>query len=452
VNIVIIGAGEVGRHLAGNLSNRDHSITIIEANEALARELDEQLDSHVVGADGTDVSTLVEQGVAECDLFLALTSNRNVNLVAASLGRSLGARKTIARVDAEVQRTEWLFDYRSHFKIDHLFSVERLTAIELAKHIRNPDRLVVEELARGRIELLQCLVPAGAPAVGRALLDLRLPAQMRVAMIQRGSEIVVPTARDAVQAGDVVTLFGNPDKLASALPAFDPESKPRQDTKVVIFGGGEYGLTLAQMLEGKSYYEVRIMERNKARCERLVELLQNTTVIHGDATSVTQLKEEQVGAADFFVATSHDDEDNVMSCLQARNLGTAHCLTLVHRADYADTISTNEERLGIHAAVSPRVAVAKDLMRFITSDDFHQILALPGAAGVIEITVAAESRVCGRKIAEIAWPAGAGLVALQHGQQAIVPGGDDVIQGGDTVYALTTGGARPALVQLLRAQ
>lgn len=452
MNIVIIGAGEVGRHLAESLSNREHSITVIEANDALARDLDEQLDSHVVGADGTDVSALVELGVAECDLFFALTSNRNVNLVAASLARSLGARKTVARVDAAVQRTEWLFDYRTHFRIDHLFSVERLTAVELAKHIRNPDRLVVEEFARGRIELLQCTVPAGAPAINRAILELKLPGQMRVAMIQRGGQVVVPTARDAVQAGDVVTLFGNPDKLASVLPLFDPGSKPRLHTKVVIFGGGEYGVTLAQMLEGKDHYQVRIMERNKARCEQLVELLQRTTVIHGDATSVNQLKEEQVGAADFFVATSHDDEDNVMSCLQARNLGTPHCLTLVHRADYADTISANEERLGIHAAVSPRVAVAKELLRFITTDDFHPILALPGGASVLEIPVAGDSSVCGRKIAEIAWPAGAGLVALLHGQQALVPGGDDLIHGGDTVYALTTEGAREPLIRLLRAQ
>lgn len=451
MNIVIIGAGEVGRHLAESLSNRDHSITVIEANEALARELDEQLDSHVVGADGTSVATQAELGVPECDLFLALTSNRNVNLVAASLARALGARKTVARVDAAVQRTEWLFDFRSHFKIDHLFSVERLTAVELAKHIRNPNRLVVEELARGRIELLQCTVPEGAPAIGRAILDLKLPGQIRIAMIQRSGQIVVPTARDGVQAGDVLTLFGNPDNLSAVLPVFDPGSKPRTDTKVVIFGGGEYGATLAQMLEGKSRYQVRIMERDKARCEQLVALLQRTTVIHGDATSVAQLKEEQVGAADFFIATSRDDEDNVMSCLQARNLGTAHCLTLVHRADYADAISANEERLGIHAAVSPRVAVAKDLLRFITTDDFHPILDLPGGAGVIEVTVAGESAVCGRKVAEVAWPAGAGLVALLRGQQALVPGGGDVIHGGDTVYALTTDAARNDLIRLLRA-
>jgi trk system potassium uptake protein TrkA len=404
----------------------------------------------VLAADGTHVSVLAEAGVAECDLFLGLTSNRNVNLVAASLARSLGARKTIARVDSSVQRDEWLFDYRGHFKIDHLFSVERLTAIELAKHIRNPDRLVVEEFARGRIELLQANVPAGAPAIGKPLRDLKLPDQVRVALVQRGDEVIVPTATDQVQAGDVVTLFGNPDRLADALPTFDPQFAPRTETKVVIFSGGEYGVTLAQMLEGKRHLKVRIIEHDKGRCEQLVELLQSTTIIHGDATSVAQLKEEQVGDADFFVATSHDDEDNVMTCLQARNLGTPHCLTLVHRADYADTISVNRERLGIRAAVSPRVAVGKELMRFVTSEDHHPVLTLPGGADVLEITVPGESKVCGRKIAEIEWPVGSGLVALLHGQQAVVPGGRDLIQAGDTLYAVTTAAARVPFIRLLR--
>jgi trk system potassium uptake protein len=452
VNIVITGAGEVGRHLADNLSNRDHNITIIEANEVLARELDEQLDSRVMCADGTNVATLAEAGAADCDLLLALTSNRNVNLVSASLGGALGARKTVARVDGALQRNEWLFDYRTHFKIDHLFSVERLTAVEMAKHIRNPERLVVEEFARGRIELLQCTIPAAAPAIGRPLLDLKLPGQVRVALIQRGSEIIVPTACDQVQPGDIATLFGNPDKLSSALPLFDPQSRPRSETKVVIFSGGEYGAMLAQMLEGREHFHVRIIERRKDRCEELVELLQRTTVIHGDATSVAQLKEEQVGDADFFVATSHDDEDNVMTCLQARNLGTRYCLTLVHRADYADTISANEERLGIHAAVSPRVAAGKELMRFITSDAYHEVMSLPGGASVLELTVPPDSGINGRTVAEIKWPAGSGLVALLHGQQALVPGGSDVIHAGDTVYALTTEAARKPFIRLLREQ
>ncbi|HAV64450.1 MAG TPA: Trk system potassium transporter TrkA [Verrucomicrobiales bacterium] len=449
MNIVITGAGEVGRHLAGSLSNRDHNLTIIEAQEALARDLDEQLNSHVLCGDGTTVTTLAEANVAEADLFLALTSDRNVNLVSASLAKAMGARWTIARVDASVQREEWLFDYRSHFRIDYLFSVERLTAIEIAKHIRNPNRLLVEEFARGRIELVQCGLAPESGLCGRSLLEIKLPPQVRVALIQRGGESRVPAAKDPLEAGDVVTLFGEPNILAEVLPRFDPGIKPRSEVKIVIFGGDKYGAVLAQMLEAKRHFKVRIMESSRQRCEQLAAQMQNTTIINGDGTSLQQLKEEQVGEADFFIGMSHQDEDNVMTCLQARALGAGRCLALVHRADYADVISSNEERLGIHAAVSPRVAVSRDLMRFITSDPYHSVMSLHGGVEILELTLAPDSPVRDLKLSEISWPPGSGLVALLHEQQAVVPGGNDVLRAGDTVYAVTTPEARRPFIRLM---
>lgn len=449
MNIVITGAGEVGRHLADSLSNRDHNISIIESNEALARELDEQLNSHVLCEDGTTVTSLAQANVADCDLFFGLTSDRNTNLVSASLAKAMGARKTIARINGSVQREEWMFDYRSHFNIDHLFSVERLTAVELAKHIRNPHRLLVEEFARGRIELIQCSMSNESSLLMKSLNEIDLPSQIRVGLIQRHSKILVPTADDHLEAGDLVTLFGHPDLLSDVLPKFDPDFKASSDVKVVIFGGGEYGAMLAQMLEGKKHFNVRIMESDRARCEELTELLLSTAIINGDATSLKQLKEEQVGDADFFVATSREDEDNVMTCLQARNLGTAHCLALTHRADYADVISANEERLGIHAAVSPRVAVSKDLMRFITSDDYHQVVQLAEGADILEMTIPPGSAIKDRKLSEIDWPEQTGLVALLHDQQALVPGANDVLQVGDTVYAVTTSSSRKKFIKLL---
>ncbi len=449
MNIVITGAGEVGRHLAENLSNRDHNISIIESNESIARELDEQLNSHVLCEDGTTVTSLAQANVADCDLFFGLTSDRNTNLVSASLAKAMGARKTIARIDSSVQREEWMFDYRAHFNIDYLFSVERLTAVEMAKHIRNPHRLLVEEFARGRIELIQCCVSDQSPLLGKSLKNLKIPSQVRVALIQRQSKSLVPTGDDQLMAGDLVTLFGKPDNLSDVLPSFDPDFKPSAEVKVVIFGGGEYGATLAQMLEGKKHFKVRIMEKNRERCEELTELLQSTHIINGDATSLKQLKEEQVGDADFFVGASRADEDNVMTCLQARNLGTKHCMALTHRADYADVISANEERLGIHAAVSPRVAVSKDLMRFITSDDYHQVIQLSDGADVLELTIPPGCGVKDHKISEIEWPAETGLVALLHEQQAVVPGANDVLRVGDTVYAVTTRESRRKFIKLL---
>jgi trk system potassium uptake protein TrkA len=153
MNIIIVGAGEVGRHMAESLSREAHSIVVIESNATLAHDLEQSLDAKVVHGDGTSITVLLEAEVGNCDLFLALTSDNTVNMMTASMATKLEAGKVICRVHPGLQREEWLFDYRGHFGIDHIFSSERLSAIELAKFIRNPDSLVVEEVAQGKIEL-----------------------------------------------------------------------------------------------------------------------------------------------------------------------------------------------------------------------------------------------------------------------------------------------------------
>jgi trk system potassium uptake protein TrkA len=448
VKIIIVGAGEVGRHLAETLSSQQHDIFLIETSEALAEELDERLNVHVLCGNGSLVSNLAEVNAPECDLFLALTSDDNANLVAASLAKSLGARKTVARVHVSLQREEWLFDYRSHFRIDYLFSTQRLAAIELAKHVRNPEGLLVEEFARGRIELQQTVVAAESAVLGKCLKDRGLPPRVRIGSIQRQDHHLVPTANDILQEGDLVTLFGEPRKLGDVLAQFQAGGQGEGELNVVIFGGGEYGFTLAQMLESAKY-RVRILERNEKLCREISSTLQRTTVINGDATSIQQLKEEQISEADFFIAATNDDEDNVMACLQAKNLGTRYCLTLIHRTDYAEVISKNSEQLRIHAAVSPRVTSSRDLLRFVTTERFHVVMSLADGAEVIESVIGEHGELARKRVAEVPWPEGSGLVALLQGSEATVPTADDVIQAGDTIYALVSAEAKKAFVRLL---
>lgn len=450
VNIVIVGVGEVGRHLAQSLTEKQHNLSIIESSEAIANELKDRFDAHVLCASGTSVTTLAEANVAEADLLLALSGDDNANLVAASLGKAMGADRTIARVHASTIRDRWLFDIQQHFRIDHVFSTQRLAAIELAKFVRNPEGLLVRELARGKIEVQQVAVSADSPLLGRKLRDLGLPARLRIGSINRGNHLIIPGADDVLQPNDLITLFGAPRVLSETLPKLSTQAVAEDEVSVVIFGGGEYGFSLAQMLEGRRY-RVRIIERDEGLCRELSNALQRTVIIHGDATSVQQLKEEQVGSADFFIAASEDDEDNVMTCLQAKSLGTRYCLTLIHRADYADVVSRNSEQLQIRAAVSPREATNADLLRYISTERSNTILELPDGTEVSEAAIPADSPLVGRQIAGVQWPRGSGLVALLRGSEAIVPGPNDTIEAGDIVYALVAHAARKSFGRLLAA-
>lgn len=449
MNILILGAGEIGFYMAEELAARSHNICVIESDEAVAAAVSDKLDVRVVIGNGAAVSVLEEAGVSECDVFYGLSSSDNTNVVAASIARPLGAKKTIARIRSDVQQDQWLFDFRTHFGVDYLFSSERLAAVELAKYIRNPDCLMVEEIARGRIELQQKALSLRTPACGKALRDLHLPARVRVGSIQRGDQVFIPGGDEVLAAGDVVTLFGATNLLSEAAPLFRHEAESAEEPRVVIFGGGQYGLALAQMLEG-GRFRTRIFESSAKRCALLSKMLQNTTLIHADGTSMAQLREEQVGEADFFVAATLQDEDNVMTCLQARDLGVRHCVTLIHRADYADAVTRAGSRLGILGAVSPRVATSRELLRFTVGDNADTLLTLNGGLDVIEFTIRENSVLAGRSVLETNWPKGSLLVSLTRGSSASVPAAEDILQSGDVIVAMVAPTARKAFNQLLR--
>lgn len=447
MNIIIVGAGEIGRYLASRLSKEAHRISVIESDPQLAAELEQSIDAKVVGSDGTSVSALAEANIGECELFLALTSSNTVNLVASSMAKSMGVAKVVCRVHPELQREEWLFDFKGHFGIDHLFSSERLSAIELAKFVRNPESLAVEELARGRIELQQVRVGEGSDVVARSLRELKAPEHTRVAMVGRESAYFVPTADTELRSGDVVTIFGEPRKLRSFADRIQNGKGGNEAPRVVIFSGGEYGFSLAQMLESWNF-RVRIFESDPELCQNLTERLSNTTIINADATVVAELEEEQVGDADFFIATSTDDEDNVMTCLQANTLGAKTCLTLIHRADYADAISNSGKHFGVRAAISPREATRREIERFITSDRFHLVKKFEGGE-LLEMPVGDSATVVDKTIRDVEWPEGCVLVGHQRGLHAGVPGPDEELQAGDLVYAMVSPSARRRFVKLL---
>lgn len=448
MNIGVTGAGEIGAHFATELSRRGHEVRIVEKDAKLCSELNERLDAKIVCGDGSTVEGLVQADIHECELFVSLSGEDATNLIAASVAKSLGADKTIARVRPGRYAEQWLLSYRDHFNIDHLFCPERLAAAELAKYVRHPNRVAVEELCNGKIELQQIVVSPASEMAEEPIAALKLPERVRIAFVQRHGRSFVPQPDDTLQAADIVTLFGDPAKMPSALSQLQAVPDSVADHNVVILGGGAHGTALAQRLE-TSKCRIRVMERNAEECERLARELPTATVLNVDATSLNELKEEQVGQADFFIAVTGHDEDNVMMCLQAETLGAAHTIALVERADYAEVITERKEKLGISAAVSPRSVATRDLLRFVTSESFHQVMVLSGGAEVLGFPVRAKSKLDGTAVKDLAPVPGAILVAAIRRNRAFVPASKDVFVPGDTVYALVTPETRRKLIKAL---
>lgn len=448
-NIVIVGAGEIGKHIALRLSEENNFITVIESNEEVAKELGNQIDGKVIAGDGTSIESLLEADVAKADFFIALTSDNNINQVASSMAKKLGADKVFCRVHPDLQRNLWLFNPREHFDIDYIFSSERLAAAELSKSIRNPESVKVAEIAGGNVELQKVRVSPKSEARGKTLRELNFPDRVRIGGIIRNGKSIVVAPDETLIGNDEVIIFGEPKGLHDVITRLNRERRKETTPNVTIFGGGEYGFSLAETLEGWNT-RVRIFEANEKLCAELEEKLEKTTVLNIDATYISDLKEENIEDVDFFVATTEMDQDNVMTCLQAQSLGAKKTLTLIHRADYADAITRNRERMGILEAISPREATLNDLRRELTSSgNFHRVDDF-AIGDLISVTVAVGSIADGKKVKEVKWPSGCVLVALGNSIRTATPAADDDISAGNQLFALVTRRKIPKFLKLIK--
>jgi trk system potassium uptake protein TrkA len=436
MNLVIIGAGEVGSHLARILSESGHGVTVVEADADRARHIDDQLNVRVIHGSGSSAGVLKQAIGGGCDQFLAMTSLDETNLIACSLARVLGARTVISRIHDETFTGTAHVNYPLHFGIDMMLNPEGLCALELAKPIRNPARIAVENFARGQIEAQRLRVSERARLVGKSLREVRLHPEVKFGYWERGALQDVPTAETVLEAGDEVTVFGPPAELQKLRAKLDPEIAGNA-VRVVIFGGSETAVALIRLLDNPRF-RVRVIERDADKCRVLAARFPGVTLIHGDGTSLRLMAEEQVGEADFFVASTSDDERNIMTSIQAAKLGTRHVQTVINKSDYEEILNNLRETLNIRALVSPRLVTASEVLRHISKDPYIELFRFPDqTARILEFRVAAASDCVGKSLREIRWPPHAVLVALLHKFQVKVPGADDRVLAGDRVVVIT---------------
>ena len=435
MKIVIIGAGDVGSYLAAKLSEQ-HAVTLIESQGSIARQADEQYDIKVLNGNGSSAEVLTRAGVKECNYFLAMTSDDKTNIIASSLAKALGAGSTIARIHDQTYRDNSYLNYAFHFGIDFMLNPEALCAVELAKAIRNPDRVAVENLARGQIEVQQVLVSDRSKLTGKKLSDLKLDPSLRIGYVLREDNLEMASADTILQGGDEVTVIGTPDALFEIKPQLNPESKI-DTVRIALWGGDETAIALARLLSNPRF-KVRIIDSDHTRCRELAEKFPKVTVIHGDVTSLRLMEEEQIGSCDYFIACTKKDEDNIMAGLQATQLGAQHIQLVINRVDYEEIIGKLKWLMGVELAVSPRVATVREVLRYISIEPFIELATLPNQVGkILEIQVTCDGEYSDKPFKDIPWPRDCIVAALLHKYGAKVPSGEDKLLPGDRVVVIT---------------
>ncbi len=430
MNIVILGAGTVGSSIAEQLCSSHHSVTVVDRDPDRVNAINERYDVRAITGSASQSSVLFQAGMVAADLCLAVTGVDEVNIVAASMARKMGARRSVARVYGPVFRDLSTFDYQQHFGIDRLLSLEHLTAMELARCIRNPGSVVVEQFARGGLEVQELIIGQPGRVTQSVVREVSFPANVRLGTIQRANRMWIASAEDTLEVGDRVTVFSRPEDTTAIRKLFNIEKTPPK--RVVIAGGGETGLHLARMLEREAF-KVMLIENDKERCQVLAGLLENTAVVNDDATVREVLEEERVESADFFVASTGDDESNMMLSVGAKDVGAKKVLAVIGRPDYGRII----ERIGIDVAVSERAAMSKQISAFLNEGNLLSRAKLPGGLiSVLEVEVAEGSAATAGSLAEIGLPDRCLVAAIIRQDAVHVPGAGDQIVFGDVAILI----------------
>jgi trk system potassium uptake protein TrkA len=424
---VVMGAGEVGFHLARTLSQEGHAITVIERDPVRQARIDEELDVAVVGGNGTHVSVLERASVVGCDLFIAVSSEDESNLAAALLAKRLGAQRSIVRLGAADQLLESRDVYQEAFDVDVLMSTQLLTTTRIVNHLRGFNTTAVETFAGGKVQLRKITVEEDSPLARMPLREAALPEGSLAVAFFRGEELIIPSGDDHPEPGDQVLVLAATDVISRVERMIT--ARPEAIGTVVIAGGSDTGVTVAGALEGLNA-EMVIIERERQRARALAARFPRIQVLNGDATDLALLKSERLARARAFVAVTGHDETNLMASLLAQELGIGNVIALVDRGE----TSHLWRRLGLMQVFSPRTLAYERVHEYIESGYNDNIVSLRrGAAQVIERRLFEASPAAGVSLAEMNPPRGLIVGAVVRGSKVFVPRGPDRLEAGDLV-------------------
>ena len=445
MNIVILGAGEVGYHLADILSREEHRVAIVDPDPDKGQRISESLDVKVITGDGTSAEVLTQCATSKADLFVAVTDNDHVNLLACHLARELGAKRCILRLKDLSRLNGFRYFYKRSIGFDVVLSSEELAAVEILNTVAEQNALEVEHFAEGRIQLRRLRITMESEVTSGPLSGVRLPTGVLIGAIWRKERFFVPGGADQISLDDQIYLIGRPVDL----DAFErmTGAKPRGRRSVVVMGGGGIGREIANKLAWREEISVRIIERDKDRAEALgADVSGGVMVLRGDATDLDLLIEERIGEANVFVATSDDDEDNMVACQLARSLGVERTIALVNKGSYRQIY----DLLGIDRAISPRVLCAQRIMRFVRSSSVSAIAVIgDGRAEVLEMEVHFRGGKP-QKVKSLGLERGAMIGAIVRKDEIIIPRSDTVVEEGDHVIVFSLAGNLEDVEELFR--
>ncbi|MFC1821508.1 Trk system potassium transporter TrkA [Thermodesulfobacteriota bacterium] len=445
MKIIIVGAGEVGFHIAQRLSGENQDVVIIDKEPEKIKRITDNLDVQALLGVGTSPEMLKGAGIREAEMLVAATDSDEVNLIACLLARHLNPHILKA---ARIRNPEYLEEKELFSQellgIDHIINPESVMVGTIRNVMMVPGASDVIDFEEGRVKLIGITIKPDAPFAGQQLQSLKgLESKLLVGAVVRGKDVFIPHGQDVIQANDLIYVVVTAEALDHLFSLFDIEDEALR--RVIIVGAGETGTALAQALE-KTKINTRIIDRDSDKCNRLAESLERVTVIHGDGTDRALLQEENINNADFMVAITGDEESNILISLLAKGLGAKRCITRVNKLSYISIVSD----IGIDTVVSSRLSAVRAILQYIRRGKIISVTPLKGEhAEVIEAEALETSEIVNKPLSKVKFPKGSLVGAIVRGKEIIIPRGDDVINPKDRLIIFSLEKVVPKLEKLL---
>ena len=432
MKIIIAGAGDMGTHLAKMLSGNGHEITVVDVDSKALAEIDSLVDVVTVEGDTTQFSVLRKSGVRKCDLFIAVRSVENDNILSAVVAKQMGAKKAIARVDSseylEPNSKEVFID----MGIDYIFYPEHIAAREVINLLGHTSTTEYVEFSGGKLSLVAFRLELTSPLLGTKVIDDSIDEDIdyRTVAIVRGSQTIIPKPDDHYEEGDVVYVIARNNATQRVL-----EQSGRNEVTIrnmMILGGSRIGVRIASELQND--VNVKLVDYNAEKAFRLAEFLDKTLIINEDGRDTEAMLEEDIAGMDAFVAVTGRSETNILAAMLAKRMGVKKVIAEVENINYISLA----ESIGVDTIINKKFITASNIFRFIMATDVQTVKCLTGSQSeVMEFIVKPNSPATKGTIKEIGLPEDAIIGGVVRGDRVFIAVDDTRINAYDRVVVFS---------------
>lgn len=441
LHIIIVGCGKVGVTLIEQLSREGHDITAIDKNMKKIQYITGLFDIMGIVGNGASYNVQMEADIEHADLIIAVTDSDELNLLCCTVAKRVGDCSAIARV-RNPDYSEEISYFREKLGIAIIINPELEAAHEMARILYLPTALEVNTFFHGRTQLIKFRIPADNPLEGRTIADLsgmgKFHENVLVCAIEREDKVYIPNGNFKLMAGDEISYIASRSIAREFLRTVNLKTKKVQNT--MIIGGGKAAYYLAKQLLSMNI-NVKIIEQDKKRCEKLSLLLPNAIIINGDGTDEDLLKEEGIEYMESFIPLTGIDETNILLTLHAKEISDAKIITKLNRNNFKTAI----RHLSLGSVVYPRYITCEAIISYVRAkkasinsniETLYHMFDFKVEA--IEFKVKEESQITNTPLIDLNLKDELLIACISRKGRTIIPNGQDSIQVGDSVIIVTT--------------